>query len=123
MKRMVLFLILALSVLAAGCSQGTAPPPQSLNSSKTRAAEPAPPASESTAPRIPPYHASAETAQPLPTPRPASRYKDFPVIEKAYTVAAEIPEILAQQPCYCYCDRSAGHGSLADCWASDHGAG
>ena len=117
MKRMVLFLILALSVLAAGCSQGTAPPPQS------RAAESAPSQAESTAPRIPPYHASAEAAQPLPTPRPASRYKDFPVIEKAYTVAAEIPEILAQQPCYCYCDRSAGHGSLADCWASDHGAG
>jgi len=28
-----------------------------------------------------------------------------------------------QQPCYCHCDRSQGHGSLLDCFASKHGAG
>jgi hypothetical protein len=30
--------------------------------------------------------------------------------------------VLAQQPCYCYCD-GYGHGSLLDCYASYHGAG
>jgi hypothetical protein len=30
--------------------------------------------------------------------------------------------VLAQQPCYCNCGDSFGHGSLLDCFASDHSA-
>ena len=39
----------------------------------------------------------------------------------AYRVAGQIPEVLAQLPCYCYCDRR-GHRGLLDCFASKHGA-
>ncbi len=39
----------------------------------------------------------------------------------AYHVAAEIPETLAQMPCYCSCDR-IGHKSLLDCYADEHAA-
>ena len=46
-----------------------------------------------------------------------------PVVENAYAAAAKIKKILYQQPCYCHCDRSQGHGSLLDCFASRHGAG
>ena len=115
-----------LGLIAAGCSQGTAPPSASTSGTLASAAESEqtkPASNENDGPRIPAYHATLESARPLPAPRPASRYKDFPIIERAYTVASEIPEVLALQPCYCYCDKSAGHGSLADCWASDHGAG
>jgi hypothetical protein len=45
------------------------------------------------------------------------------VVQNAYAVAARIRKVLYQQPCYCYCDRSQGHGSLLDCFASRHGAG
>lgn len=39
----------------------------------------------------------------------------------AYQAAKEIPETLAQLPCYCHCDRSAGHQSLHSCFESEHG--
>jgi hypothetical protein len=39
----------------------------------------------------------------------------------AYDLAAEIPTVLHQQPCYCYCDRM-GHNSLHSCFESTHGA-
>jgi hypothetical protein len=39
----------------------------------------------------------------------------------AYDLAAKIPVILHQQPCYCYCDRM-GHNSLHSCFESTHGA-
>jgi Protein of unknown function with PCYCGC motif len=40
----------------------------------------------------------------------------------AYELAAKIPEVLLQQPCYCYCDRNMGHKSLHSCFEGTHGA-
>ncbi|MGB6384585.1 MAG: CYCXC family (seleno)protein [Terriglobales bacterium] len=40
----------------------------------------------------------------------------------AYELAAKIPKVLYQQPCYCYCDRSMGHKSLHSCFSGTHGA-
>jgi len=40
----------------------------------------------------------------------------------AYELAAKIPEVLHQQPCYCYCDRNMGHKSLHSCFEGKHGA-
>ena len=40
----------------------------------------------------------------------------------AYELAAKIPKVLYQQPCYCYCDRSMGHKSLHNCFSGTHGA-
>jgi hypothetical protein len=39
----------------------------------------------------------------------------------AYALAAKIPTVLHQQPCYCYCDRM-GHNSLHSCFENTHGA-
>jgi hypothetical protein len=44
------------------------------------------------------------------------------LVENAYIVAARIKKLLYQQPCYCHCDRSEGHGSLLDCFAGHHGS-
>jgi len=41
---------------------------------------------------------------------------------KAYTLAAKIPAVLHQLPCYCYCSRSMGHKSLRTCFEGTHGA-
>jgi hypothetical protein len=70
---------------------------------------------------VPPYFASAAAARPLPRTLAPERFA-HPAVVKAYRVARQIPEVLAQQPCYCWCDKF-GHGSLLDCFASDHGAG
>lgn len=38
----------------------------------------------------------------------------------AYKIAQEIPETLAQLPCYCHCDMSMGHKSLHSCFEDTH---
>ncbi len=44
-----------------------------------------------------------------------------PYQTRAYELAAKIPGVLHQQPCYCYCDRM-GHNSLHSCFETTHGA-
>ena len=39
----------------------------------------------------------------------------------AYELAAKIPAVIHQQPCYCFCDRM-GHNSLHSCFEGMHGA-
>lgn len=38
----------------------------------------------------------------------------------AYEAVREIPETIAQLPCYCYCDEGFGHKSLHSCFVDDH---
>jgi len=45
----------------------------------------------------------------------------YPYQTKAYELAAKIPVLLHQQPCYCHCDRM-GHNSLRSCFEGTHGA-
>jgi hypothetical protein len=40
----------------------------------------------------------------------------------AYKMAAKIPAVLHQEPCYCHCDRGLGHNSLHSCCEGTHGA-
>lgn len=41
---------------------------------------------------------------------------------KGYQVAKEIPEILAQIPCFCGCE-AVGHENLLDCFVDEHAVG
>jgi len=38
----------------------------------------------------------------------------------AYLAVKEIPQTIAQLPCYCYCDEGHGHKSLQTCFVDDH---
>ena len=40
----------------------------------------------------------------------------------AYKMAAAIPSVLHQQPCYCPCDKVMQHNSLHSCFEGTHGA-
>ena len=75
-----------------------------------------------TSPAVPPYYKSAEAAQPYPVLLPAGYFQGNPLAERAYRIAAAMPGVLAQQPCYCHCNKF-GHHSLLDCYASNHAAG
>jgi len=46
----------------------------------------------------------------------------YPYQTHAYELAAKIPAVIYQQPCYCYCDRGMGHTSLHSCFSGTHGA-
>jgi hypothetical protein len=71
--------------------------------------------------QIPPFFESEEAAKPLPATLSPASFSNSSVA-RAYRVAREIPEVLAQQPCYCYCDKF-GHRGLLDCYRDNHGAG
>jgi hypothetical protein len=70
---------------------------------------------------VPAFHREPPQGQ-LPETLSPSQFTDV-MVQNAYTLAARIKKTLYQQPCYCHCDRSQGHTSLLDCFASKHGAG
>jgi hypothetical protein len=70
---------------------------------------------------IPAFHSQVPEGALPPTMDPS--LFTAPVIQNAYAVAARIKKVLYQQPCYCHCDQSQGHGSLLDCFVSQHGSG
>ncbi len=70
---------------------------------------------------VPAYHAQAPKGELVETMKP--EYFPDPLVQNAYVVAGKIKKTLYQQPCYCHCDRSKGHTSLLDCFASEHGSG
>jgi hypothetical protein len=74
----------------------------------------------------PPLPAFFKDAASIPKPLPPTLSPDKfsgAEVKKAYQVAKEIPETLAQLPCFCYCDRGFGHKSLHSCYEDDHSAG
>jgi hypothetical protein len=70
---------------------------------------------------VPAFHAQAPKDT-LPATMSPELFTQ-PVVANAYSVAARVKKILYQEPCYCHCDRSQGHGSLLDCFVSKHGSG
>ena len=43
-------------------------------------------------------------------------------VRQTYQIAKDIPEVLAQAPCFCECE-AFGHENLLDCFIDEHGAG
>lgn len=69
--------------------------------------------------RVPAYY---QTAPNVSTLAPTLSPEIFTGNKKlAYQAAKEIPQVLAQLPCYCHCDRGHGHKSLHSCFESEHG--
>jgi len=69
---------------------------------------------------IPPYYATEEAAKPFPATLDPAAFKGAAIV-KSYEVARRIPGVLAQQPCYCGCERR-GHRGLLDCFRTNHAA-
>jgi hypothetical protein len=72
---------------------------------------------------IPAYNALAPS-KPLPAimsgPQLTGMYFSHEYQVTAYKMAAKIPAVLHQQPCYCRCDREMSHNSLHSCFESPH---
>ena len=102
-------------VILATVALGVALIPQQASS---RSAASAP--QDATAEAVPAFHNSVPAGR-LPATMNPSLFTD-PVAQNAYRLAARIKKVLYQQPCYCHCDRSEGHGSLLDCFVSKHAA-
>ncbi len=72
---------------------------------------------------IPAYNAKPAThpLPPLITNLTGSSF-EHPYQVTAYKMAAKVPGVLYQEPCYCRCDRAMGHTSLHSCFEGLHGA-
>ncbi len=74
---------------------------------------------------VPAYNAvppkAGEVMPILPADQRVGELFSNPYQVRAYQLAAKIPGVLNQLPCYCYCER-IGHKSLHTCYESDHGA-
>jgi hypothetical protein len=69
---------------------------------------------------VPAFHTEVPKG-PLPATMNPSEFSGV-LVQNAYTLASRVRRVLYQQPCYCHCDRSQGHGSLLDCFVSKHAA-
>lgn len=116
--------ILMIGVAAVGASWllvlGACSHPAPTNDGHASHSPAAAPQTKAT-PRVPDHFATAEAAKPL-TPTLDPKQFSVPYVVKSYQLAKEIPEVLAQQPCYCYCDTGFGHQSLLDCHKDNHSA-
>ena len=115
MKR-ALIVVLALIVIA----MAVAIMRQSGQSNKNNAQQKSVTQQQNTqrASRVPAHYENANDAKPLAPTLDPQRF--FGQARAAYQVAREIPETLAQLPCYCHCDEGFGHKSLHTCFETDH---
>ena len=62
-----------------------------------------------------------ETAPSKASLRPTLEPEQFTgLVRDAYRAVREVPQTIAQMPCYCHCDRGMGHKSLYSCFEDDH---
>ena len=74
---------------------------------------------------VPAYHAAPPTTPMPPILKGDQLTGEFfthPYQVAAYKMAAEVPKVLYQEPCYCHCDRALHHTSLESCFSGTHGA-
>lgn len=117
MKKLSLF-IFALVLAACNTSQQS----QTADSSHQHAAASVQSATQTKEPLPAFFTDAASLPKPLPPTLSPEKFSGADV-KKAYQIAREIPETLAQLPCFCYCDRAFGHKSLHSCYETDHSAG
>jgi hypothetical protein len=75
---------------------------------------------------VPAYHSAppspADKLPPLLPPETLAGLGMESLQVHAYQLAPRVSRVLYQQPCYCHCDRTAGHTSLRSCYESMHAA-
>lgn len=75
-------------------------------------------AQKTTPPRVPAHYETVPALTSLAPTLPPDRFTGK--TREAYRVVREIPQTIAQLPCYCYCDEGHGHKSLHSCFENEH---
>ena len=116
MSSRALVIAAALCVSLAGIAIGVVAGQPSSQSAQQQAA----PADATPKATIPAYHAEAPKG-PLPATIDPAQFPD-PLNQNLYKLASnpKLKRVLYQQPCYCGCDKHAGHTSLLDCYVDRH---
>ena len=115
MKKVVIVLMIVLGVAVAAATLSSRRSAVESNRNQSSQAKENPPLQAS---RLPAHYKDAESARPLKATLDPAQFVGK--TRRAYQVAKEIPETLAQLPCYCYCDQGFGHKSLHSCYEDEH---
>lgn len=124
-KLLVTLVLLVIAAVVVAVRSGNEPPSQSMSAvhadshSATQSRDGYGMGDYAATGRIPAYYETAPDMSALP---PTLSPELFTGNKKlAYQAAKDIPQTLAQLPCYCHCDRGHGHKSLHSCFESEHG--
>jgi hypothetical protein len=112
-------LIFPAGLLISACSENGAEKTSHSHQQPQRH-EPAPSATALTK-RVPAYFKEPPDIKLLPPTLSPAMFSGQ--TREAYQIAKDIPQTLAQLPCFCYCDYSVGHKSLHSCFEDEHGVG
>ena len=119
---LLIFPIMVVSVIGiASCSQQNRTTTSTTNNSQRTSSAPqstGPSTSSPVAQHVPAHYETAPSANNLMPTLPPERFPGK--AREVYQVAKEIPQTLAQLPCYCHCDQSMGHKSLHSCFEDEH---
>lgn len=105
-KKNLVTMLATVVLIAAGCGQATKETSQRKSESTTQSHT-----------RVPAYQDARSLTALGPTLSPE---RFIGPTRDAYRVTREIPETIAQLPCYCHCDKSLGHKSLYSCFEDTH---
>lgn len=112
-KIFLIALFVTVALIALACGDSSSNPAQPSSST-----QPTPTSSAQTQARVPAHFENASSIGVLGPTLPPERF--IGPAQQAYQIAREIPETLAQLPCYCHCDMSMGHKSLHSCFEDMH---
>ena len=119
MKRTITLMIIGVAIIGVVAFALTRRPEQPAQTDKAaHSAEHAPPASD--AKSIPAHYEQEPPRSSLATTLDPEKFDGK--TRDAYRIVREAPQLIAQLPCYCYCDRGFGHKSLHSCYVDDHAA-
>ena len=113
--KMRIILVAIIAALAAACGQ-QAPTVTERQSSHPPSSTTSQPVTQAQA-RVPAFQDAKSVSYLPPTLQPE---QFFGPTRDAYRAVKEIPETIAQLPCYCHCDKSIGHKSLHSCFVDNH---
>lgn len=115
-KAILIILLATGAVIAAACGQ-QAPTVKKTHSSHSESEMRTSTQPAQSPARVPAFQDAKSVSALPPTLQPE---QFFGPTREAYRVVKEIPETIAQLPCYCHCDQSIGHKSLHSCFQDTH---
>lgn len=116
----IAFVIIAAAVAVALTRQSSpTPAPQARTPVAQRPVTP-PQQHSHAAESVPAHYETTPSAGSLAPTLPPENFKG--ITRDAYKAVGEMPQTIAQLPCYCHCDEGFGHKSLQSCFVDDHAA-
>lgn len=120
--KLLTFIVILATAVASGCASQDGTDAARNQTVVAPASSPSPSEhaghNHAQGPRVPAFQADAASLKNLGPTLAAEQFVGKS--REAYKVVKEIPQTIAQLPCYCNCDEGLGHKSLYSCYEDDH---